>query len=82
MVFRFAHVRSSATNVSLREADELGVSALASRTEGLESKSRDVKGLGLSELDDDAAFEDINWVIGADRSAINTANSLCFLPPM
>ena len=48
---------------SLREADELGVSALASRTEGQ----------GLSELDEDAAFEDKNWVTGADRSAINTA---------
>ena len=52
---------------SLREADELGVSALASRTEGQ----------GLSELDEDAAFEDKNWVTGADRSAINTANPQC-----
>ena len=68
------------TNVSLREADELGVSALASRTEGLESKPQDIKGPGLSELDEDAAFEDINWVIGADRSAINVANYLCLLP--
>ena len=37
-------------------------------------------GPGLSELDEDTAFEDINWIIGTDRSAINAANSLCLLP--
>ena len=68
------------STVSLREADELGVSALASRTEGLECKPQDIKGPGLSELDEDTAFEDINWIIGTDRSAINAANSLCLLP--
>ena len=68
------------STVSLREADELGILALASRTEGLECTPQDTKGPGLSELDEDAAFEDINWVIGTDRSAINAANSLCLLP--
>ena len=68
------------STVSLREADELGILALASRTEGLECTPQDTKGPGLSELDEDAAFEDINWVIGTDRLAINTASSLCLLP--
>ena len=58
----------------------LGVSALASGTEGLECKPQDVKGPVLSELDEDTAFEDINWIIGTDCSAINAANSLCLLP--
>jgi len=48
------------STVSLREADEFRVSALASRIEGLECKPQDIKGPGLSKLDEDAAFEDIN----------------------
>ena len=39
-----------------------------------------LKGPGLSELHEDTAFEDIDWIIGTDCSAINDANSLCLLP--